>query len=351
MIKVQKRKSVRIMINCRSREIQKRTIHNKVRKGSLMANNTIFDDVFRTMLEKMPELVIPLINEVFRTDYPVDIPIKQMRNEHHTKSGEIITDSRLLIADKMYHIECQSTSDSEMVIRMIEYDFAISLENVEKENGRYRIYFPHSCVLYLRGNRKNNVLGLDIVMPDGRILEYNVPALYVEQYTKDIIFQKKLLFLLPYYVIRYEKNKMTLKDDVKLRELLEEYKEIEKYLEKELLDEGKEVEYRYFIELISQIADYIFTDVEKAKKGIGKIMGGKVLELETDRIIREGLEKGMQQGMQQGMQRGMQQGIRETRIKIVTRMLKAKKYTLEEISSNTELPLNEIIEIKKELNL
>ena len=316
-----------------------------------MANNTIFDDVFRTMLEKMPELVIPLINEVFRTDYPVDIPIKQMRNEHHTKSGEIITDSRLLIADKMYHIECQSTSDSEMVIRMIEYDFAISLENVEKENGRYRIYFPHSCVLYLRGNRKNNVLGLDIVMPDGRILEYNVPALYVEQYTKDIIFQKKLLFLLPYYVIRYEKNKMTLKDDVKLRELLEEYKEIEKYLEKELLDEGKEVEYRYFIELISQIADYIFTDVEKAKKGIGKIMGGKVLELETDRIIREGLEKGMQQGMQQGMQRGMQQGIRETRIKIVTRMLKAKKYTLEEISSNTELPLNEIIEIKKELNL
>lgn len=339
------------MINCRSREIQKRTIHNKVRKGSLMANNTIFDDVFRTMLEKMPELVIPLINEVFRTDYPVDIPIKQMRNEHHTKSGEIITDSRLLIADKMYHIECQSTSDSEMVIRMIEYDFAISLENVEKENGRYRIYFPHSCVLYLRGNRKNNVLGLDIVMPDGRILEYNVPALYVEQYTKDIIFQKKLLFLLPYYVIRYEKNKTTLKDDVKLQELLEEYKEIEKYLEKELLDEGKEVEYRYFIELISQIADYIFTDVEKAKKGIGKIMGGKVLELETDKIIREGLEKGMQQGMQQGMQRGMQQGIRETRIKIVTRMLEAKKYTLEEISSNTELPLNEIIEIKKELNL
>lgn len=332
-------------------KVQKRTIHNKVRKGSLMANNTIFDDVFRTMLEKMPELVIPLINEVFSTDYPVDIPIKQMRNEHHTKSGEIITDSHLLIADKIYHIECQSTSDSEMVIRMIEYDFAISLENVEKENGRYRIYFPHSCVLYLRGNRRNNVLELDIVMPDGRILEYNVPTLYVEQYTKDIIFQKKLLFLLPYYVIRYEKNKKTLKDDIKLQEMLEEYREIEKYLEKELLDEGKEVEYRYFIELISQIADYIFANVEKAKKGIGKIMGGKVLELETDRIIREGLEKGMQQGMYQGMQQGMQQGIRETRIKIVTKMLKAQKYTLEEISSNTELPLNEIAEIKKELNL
>ena len=27
-----------------------------------MENNTIFDDVFRTMLEKMPQLVIPVIN-------------------------------------------------------------------------------------------------------------------------------------------------------------------------------------------------------------------------------------------------------------------------------------------------
>ena len=30
-----------------------------------MANNTIFDDVFQTIKEKMPELTIPLINEVF----------------------------------------------------------------------------------------------------------------------------------------------------------------------------------------------------------------------------------------------------------------------------------------------
>ena len=42
-----------------------------------VSNNTIFDDVFRTMIEKMPELVIPLINEVFVTDYPADIPIIQ----------------------------------------------------------------------------------------------------------------------------------------------------------------------------------------------------------------------------------------------------------------------------------
>ena len=45
-----------------------------------MTNNTIFDDVFRTMVEKMTYLVVPLINEVFHTVYPEDVKIVQLRN-------------------------------------------------------------------------------------------------------------------------------------------------------------------------------------------------------------------------------------------------------------------------------
>ena len=71
-------------------------------------NNTIFDDVFRTMIEKMPYLAVPLINEVFHTSYPQDVPIVQLRNEHQQENGEIITDSCLKIGGKLYHIECQS---------------------------------------------------------------------------------------------------------------------------------------------------------------------------------------------------------------------------------------------------
>ena len=56
-------------------------------------NNTIFDDVFRTMIEKMPYLAVPLINEVFHTSYPEDVKITHLRNEHQQEDGEIITDS------------------------------------------------------------------------------------------------------------------------------------------------------------------------------------------------------------------------------------------------------------------
>ena len=56
-------------------------------------NNTIFDDVFRTTIEKMPYLAVPLINDVFHTSYPEDVKITQLRNEHQQEDGEIITDS------------------------------------------------------------------------------------------------------------------------------------------------------------------------------------------------------------------------------------------------------------------
>lgn len=313
-----------------------------------MANNTIFDNVFRTMLEKMPELVVPLINEVFGTNYPADIAVEQQRNEHQTKNGEKITDSRLKIADKIYHIECQSTGDAEMVIRMIEYDFAVSLETKQIENGRYKIYFPHSCVLYLRGKGRKDTLGMDIIMPDGRVIKYELPAIYIERYTQDVIFQKKLLFFLPFYVMRYEKSREDIeKDPEKLQKLLDEYVTISRRLEESLLENGKEALYRYLVEVILKIADYIFSDSEKTKKGVDRAMGGEVLELKTDKLINE-----IRQDVKEEVKAEVKEEVKtETKEKIVICMLKRGKSTLEEIAADTQMPIEQVERIKKEQQL
>ena len=266
-----------------------------------MENSTIFDDVFRTMLEKMPKLVIPLINEVFGTAYPEDIEIIQKRNEHQTQNGRVITDSHLLIANRIYHIECQSTDDSTMVIRMIEYDFAISLEQVQKENGRYRMYFPQSCVLYLRGIKKRDAISVEIVMPNGGTVEYTVPVVQVQEFTCDDMLRKRLLFLLPYHVIKYEQEKDLDTDSEKWKEFLDECKKIESYLEENFLEKGNEKLYRDMVELIIRIADHVFRDNEKVRKGFGDVMGGKVLELESDKLIQRGIEQGLEQGIEQGI--------------------------------------------------
>ena len=80
-----------------------------------------------------------------------------------------------------------------------------------------------------------------------------------------------------------------------------EYAKIEKYLEKNFLEKGNEKAYRDMVELIIRIADYVFRDKEKVKKGFGDVMGGKVLELESDKLIQRGIEQGLEKGIQQGI--------------------------------------------------
>lgn len=186
-----------------------------------------------------------------------------------------------------------------MVIRMAEYDFAISIENVKKENGIFRMRFPHSAVIYLRGTRKKR-LRMELIMPDGKIVRYQVPVLCVQKYTKDEIFQKKLLFLLPFYIMRYEKDKKKInKSETELHKLLEEYESILQHLDKILYDQG--AIYGRLLELIKEISDYIFKKEESVKKGIGDIVGGKVLELQTDKALQKGKELGEKIGEIKGI--------------------------------------------------
>ena len=254
--------------------------------------STIFDDVFRTIIEKMSYLVVPLINEIFGTEYPDDVEIIQLRNEHHEKDGEVITDTSLQIDNVVYHIECQSTDDKTMAIRMIQYDFSIAVERAVRNGRDYVMKFPRSCVLYIRSfSTLPHELKVRVLFPDGTEHTYRVPVVQAADYTEDKIFQKRLLMLLPYYIMRYEKLAADLESDPeKLRELLREYDRIQKRLQSELLDDYSGL-YSDLIELIIKISDYIFRDAEKVRKGLGDVMGGKVLELTSERLIEQAEDK------------------------------------------------------------
>ena len=234
-------------------------------------NNTIFDDVFRTMIEKMPYLAVPLINEVFHTSYPEDVKIMHLRNEHQLEDGELITDARLLIGDKVYHIECQSSDDTMMAIRMFEYDLAIALENRRRVGRKFYVEFPKSCVIYLRSTKNTpDVEEVKVLFPDGQVCVYRVPTVKMELYTKDSIFEKNLLMLLPFYVMRYENvADIFAKDSEKLQGLLMEYEDIRIQLEREFSITGRAGMYTDLNKLIIRISDYIFRKEEKVRKGVG----------------------------------------------------------------------------------
>ena len=85
--------------------------------------------------------------------------------------------------------------------------------------------------------------------------------------------------------------------DSELRErIFQECRAIEQYLEKGFLKKGMEKEFRDMTELVNRIGDYIFLKQQKVRKGLGEIMGGKVLELESDKLIKKGEQIGKQVG-------------------------------------------------------
>jgi len=96
--------------------------------GDIGNINTPYDDVFKTLLNDCTELIIPVVNEGFHENYTGSETITLSHNEHFIKrqggkTKEKITDSCFQIQGitaKKYHIECQSTSDGSMLIRMFE---------------------------------------------------------------------------------------------------------------------------------------------------------------------------------------------------------------------------------------
>ena len=271
-------------------QISKQTNENKRKRGPRSVH--IFDSVFRVICEKMPKLLIPLINEAFGTSYSDDETFEQLRNERHLDDKKIITDALIKICGHLYHIECQSTDSDFMILRMFEYDASIALENWSETPEGFEITFPTACVVYLRGKDKaERNKKLRVKFPNGESFDYRVKIIEIQKYSKNELFKKKLLMFLPYYILRYEDNLPLKKNKERFNRLIKEYKDIIGSLE-DALPGDQEGYRRRLLELINKISKYVTRNRKALKKGLGDIMGGRVLKLETDRIIEESEARG-----------------------------------------------------------
>ena len=123
---------------------------------------------------------------------------------------------------------------------------------------------------------------------DGQQVTYQVPIIHAQKYTVNAIFEKQLLILLPYHILRYEhflKNNKT--NEKKVEQLLEDYRKINQLLMETSEKEKKSGLYQNMICVIQEIADYIIPKDSEVRKGIGDIMGGNILTLPSD-YIEEG---------------------------------------------------------------
>jgi hypothetical protein len=325
---------------------------------------TPYDDVFRTLLNDCTSLIIPVINEMFGENYTGEEAIRFLPNEHFiTQPGadtkEKITDSCYQVSSekvwetfsagfeiqskvqkKKYHLECQSGRDNSMVLRMFEYDSQIALDDSEVVEGKLVVTFPHSGVLYLRHTKNTpDAMTVQINTPSASVT-YQIPVIKIQTYTIDEIFDKGLLFLIPFHIFCYEKQFEEYEtNEHKLKQLQAEYQKIRDRLE-ELTLNGTINEYIKctLLDMSKKVLDSIAAKYANVRKEVASVMGGKVLEYEAKTILQKGRREGEEIGRREGEAIGQRKG----KIDIVLELLRDGLLSITEAAKRLDMQEEEL---------
>ncbi|WP_051533408.1 hypothetical protein [Anaerovibrio sp. RM50] len=265
--------------------------------------STPYDDVGHTLLYDCSHLILPVINEMFGENYdgteqivfqPNELYIQQQNGRQRKR----ITDSSFYVikgnVTKKYHYEIQSTEDNTMSLRMFEYDAQIALSDGKITDNVLEVSFPHSALLYLRHSERTPDTTMVRIKTPGTTAEYGIPVLKVQKYSIDEIFDKKLFYLIPFYIFIHEARfKVYEEDENQLQLFLAEYRHICECLNK-MLDNGEIDTYtkQSILDMGKKVVRNLAKDYKLIREGVETIMGGKILDYPAKRILNKGKVEG-----------------------------------------------------------
>jgi len=156
-----------------------------------------------------------------------------------------------------------------------------------------------ACVIYLRSTRNTpEVLRTELVQGD-RTMVYESQVIRLSDYTMDKIFGKNLIVLIPFYLLRYEKDfKKNQINAETSRELIEDCKEIAITMrENETITEQ---EYIDVMDAFGKVTNYVLRKHQKAKEEVKRVMGGEIYETASGKLIKKGRKEGRAEGRAEG---------------------------------------------------
>lgn len=241
-----------------------------------------------------------------------------------------------------------------MLIRFFQYDSQIALQHGELKGNVLTVELPDSAVLFLRSTSSTPRHMQVEIKYKGQSLRQDIEVMWVTDYTLEDIFDRNLVFLIPFYIFRFDKK---LKDfdsnEEKLETLQKEYEKIKNRLE--VLCDNKnitEYEKRTLLEMSNKVLEHIAQNYENVKKGVKAVMGGQVLEYEAKTILNQGIERGLErgrtEGIELGLERGRTEGREEERTEIVQNLLLANM-TVSFIMEVSKQPEDKILDIRNKM--
>jgi len=281
-------------------------------------SDTIYDDVLRTMCERHILFLIPLVNKYLGTQYTMDAAIELLNNEHHKAiSGKMdikVTDAFFKITENgethIYHIECQSVADSSMIIRIVEYDFMIALDEmartISEDKYQTKLTLPETMVIYLRHTENMpDEFQVDIEYQNQKIV-YKVPIIKTKKISLETMRKEQLYFFLPFYLMRYETQikEGTEKD---IEQVLEQIEALKKTIIE--LTNSKKIQ-EYYGEQLIIYSRRILTKMvssnknESVKERLVESMSGQIIKTKLDEIFDAGKLQGKTEGISIGKEQG-----------------------------------------------
>lgn len=210
------------------------------------------------------------------------------------------------IGSDIYLLECQSYDDGSMAIRMAEYAFIAARQFAEWDIGHAIIPMPGFSVIYIkRTNQTPKITTITFTFPDGQVVNYKSGNVILEELTKEYIIEKRLFPYIPFYIARYEK-------DITTENRIEDAIEDLKYFRDEMiqLHESDELSDDEFIDLrgfVNIIITHI-TNGNQNEERLVDIMGGIVIETESEKLIRQGKSVGREAERQEIVKRMLLKG-------------------------------------------
>ncbi len=278
-----------------------------------------YDNVFKTMKSKHKRLFVSVINDAFDKNYPMDVNVETLPSEGYLTESETadggkhiqeqISDFVIKIGSEVYLLECQSYGDGSMAIRIAEYAFIVARQFASWDIGHAVIPMPRFSVIYVKRTEKTpKATTVTFTFPDGQEVNYESPNVILEEFTKEYIIEKRLFPYIPFYIARYEK------EIVSEHSIDSAVKDLEYFREQMvLLHKAKELSDDELIDLMGFVNTIIthITNGNKNEERLVNVMGGTVIETESEKLIRKGKEAGMAAGMAAGKAEGKAEQIIE----------------------------------------
>ena len=280
-------------------------------KTKKYSSSTPYDDVFKTLLNDLPNCLIPLVNEMFDLNYTGNEYVDHSNNELHSivianKFKRVVDSSFYIVSEndkKHFHIECQSNKDNSMLIRMYEYSTQLAIKDHHTDSYALQVNLPKSGILYLRSDdtipEKMNI----VLNAQDSSLNYEIDVLKIKDYDIETIFNKQLYFLIPFYIFRYDDDIENInKDQYKLSLLKSNFTKLIKLLNNKL-EQGNinQLTYITLVEMMKIIVESYTKKYNKVNKEVLDVMGGNVLEYEAKTAYKQGIADGIAQGKKDGM--------------------------------------------------